>query len=63
MALELDVGCEGVFLAGDVQDYCDVDLALLVVFQLEVRQQDLLERVFEDAFLLLFQSRQEVVDP
>lgn len=37
LALELDVGGEGIFLAGDIQDYASVDLALLVVSQLEFR--------------------------
>lgn len=37
LALELDVGGEGIFLAGDVQSYARVDLALLVVSQLEFR--------------------------
>lgn len=63
MALEFDISCKGVFFTCDVQDYCCVDLTLLVVFQLEIREQDLLEGVLEDALLLFFQSRQEMVDP
>lgn len=63
MALEFDISCKGVLFTGDIQDYCGIDLTLLVVFQLEIREQDLLEGVLEDALLLFFQSRQEVIDP